>query len=208
MAVRLNVLGNRYNRLTILEELPTDKYVRIVGCLCDCGNYSKVRLTNLRTGHTKSCGCQNDEKRKTSLLIHGMTSSPEYKSYRKMIERCYSPKDISYKNYGARGITVCNRWKESFINFYDDMGSKPGVNYSLDRVDSNGIYCKDNCKWATRKEQNSNRRNNVWIEYNGVKMILKEWATFLNTDYRNISKMMETKPFNEVYKFYMRKKHS
>jgi hypothetical protein len=116
-------------------------------------------------------------------MTHGHTKnglvSREYKSWDTMKSRCNNPKDPSYTRYGARGITICERWVHSFENFYEDMGERP-LEMSLDRKDNDGDYCKENCRWATRREQQNNRRDTKWIEYHGEIKTINQWAKDLN----------------------------
>jgi hypothetical protein len=107
---------------------------------------------------------------------HGMTDTPEYAAWCSMKTRCYNPNFIGYKYYGGRGITVCERWIHSFENFFADMGLKPTLDHSLDRVDGDKSYCLDNCQWSTRKEQNDNQRRIKWYSLNGETHHLKDWA--------------------------------
>lgn len=172
-----NLIGCVFGRLTVIEYLGIGNHRwRYWECLCTCGN--KIRLASLflNSGHTKSCGCLRIESSRKSLTTHGKSNMPEYEVYITMKKRCYNKKHISYKDYGGRGITVCDKWLNSFTEFLSDMGNRPGKHYSIDRINNNGNYTPTNCRWATKKEQNSNTRRNNWIEYNGEKMILADWA--------------------------------
>jgi hypothetical protein len=117
---------------------------------------------------------------------HGLGSynnGERSKRWYSMIDRCYNEDSPHFTNYGARGIKVCDRWKDSLENFYNDMGDPPSPEYSLDRIDNDGNYCKENCRWATRKEQMNNRRNTKFITYNGETKPLSTWARDLNISY-------------------------
>lgn len=113
------------------------------------------------------------------MKTHGMSGNYTYKSWGMMKSRCTNPSYNHYHNYGGRGIKVCDRWLESFENFLEDMGERP-KNHSLDRIDVDGDYCKENCRWSTSKEQNNNRRNNHIIEFNGKSQNITAWAEELN----------------------------
>ncbi|MCK4525947.1 hypothetical protein KAW18_01145 [candidate division WOR-3 bacterium] len=150
----IDLTGQRFNRLTVIE--PTEKRSSkcvVWRCLCDCGNEAFVNSNNLKSGGVKSCGCLSRETKTT----HGMSGTREYWTYRCMIDRCYNPKAPNYKDYGDRGIKVCDRWRNSFEAFYEDMGPRP-KGMTIDRIDSYGNYKLSNCQWATGHEQRMNCR--------------------------------------------------
>lgn len=147
-----------------------------VKCLCDCGKEHIVHVYNFR--HTKSCGCLRRSLAKSLNLKHGKSESKEHMAWSSMKKRCLDSNHPAYHNYGGRGITVCKEWLESFNNFLADMGKAPSPGHSLERVNVNSGYCKENCTWATRKEQARNRRNNVLINVDGVVMTLTDWCAF------------------------------
>jgi len=156
-----DLTGKTFGRLTaILISSRIKKRVKWL-CRCSCGNEVEVRGSSLTDGNTASCGCLIRESMSRvgkSNRTHGMSRTPEYRAWARMIHRCYEPADIKYHLYGGRGITVCERWRYSFENFLSDMGSKPSHDLSLDRRESDGNYEPSNCRWATDSEQNKNRR--------------------------------------------------
>lgn len=164
----------RYGKLKLLEKegLAKKKHK----CICDCGNITYVNLNNLRNGHTKSCGCLQRKLASKKAKTHGMSKTPEYRAYYLMKNRCYNKNYYLYHRYGGRGIDVCERWLESFENFYLDMGCRPSKNHSLDRIDNNKGYSPLNCRWATNEEQNRNKSNTIMIEINGLVKSLPEWC--------------------------------
>lgn len=178
MGQLVNLLGGKFGRLTVIEK--TDK--RGSGgavfwkCLCECGNTKDVSSSCLRTGQTKSCGClflDVATAKGKAKLTHGMTETRTYKSWGDMKQRCYNPNDTKYMRYGGRGISVCDSWKSSFESFYKDMGEAPD-GMSIDRIDVNGNYEPSNCRWATQKEQQNNRSNNLILEYQSKKYTLQQ----------------------------------
>lgn len=170
-----DISAQRFGRLIALSPSGRSNDRQVVWlCQCDCGNTSKVKSGNLRSGTTNSCGCLQTESR--YIKKHAGVDTPEYGSWRSMLSRCANVKNNVFHRYGGRGIKVCDRWLE-FSNFYMDMGQKPTPKHTIDRIDSNGDYCPENCRWATQKEQQNNRGDNRIIECNGISKNLSEWAS-------------------------------
>lgn len=167
--------GKKFNRLTVLEYSHKKGGKKYYLCECSCGNKTYVRQDKIKSGHTKSCGClmkESSSRIGKNKKTHGKTDTAEYMVWCDMKSRCFNDKNIAYKNYGGRGITVCDRWKKSFNNFYEDMGDRPTNKHQLDRKDNDGNYSPSNCRWVTPSENSVNRRNKG--NNSGIKNIHKD----------------------------------
>lgn len=177
-----SVVGQRFHRLTALREVERNSYGRrCFLCICDCGTEHVACLNMLRRGDVKSCGCFKREHNPN--LSHGLSRTPEHRSWCSMITRCTNPNNPSYPRYGGRGITICKRWRHSFEAFLADMGPRPTLAHTLDRVDNSKGYSPKNCRWATAAQQVRNRRNTVFVTLNGRRVALAEAAILLGITY-------------------------
>lgn len=177
---KTDLVGQRFGRLVVKEFAGRDRwYVALWLCLCDCGNNRIVNDANLKTGHTQSCGCYRKQKISEIHTIHGAAKRNKptrtYNIFYDMLKRCYNPKYSRYKDYGGRGIYVCDEWR-SFPVFRDWFESHVAEGQQLDRIDNNGPYAPWNCRGATREEQARNTRRNINITWEGETLCLKDWA--------------------------------
>lgn len=184
--VRIDLTGIRFGRLLVTslssQRTKDERHRPCWNCVCDCGTLKVVPGQSLRGGHTSSCGClhietaRNNGRKSKGVRRHGFAGrgkkTAEYHAWRNAKERCHNPKNDSYFRYGARGISVCDRWRNSFESFFADMGHRPSSRHSLDRKNNNGNYEPGNCRWATRQEQARNTRRGVFVIYKGTKMPL------------------------------------
>jgi excisionase family DNA binding protein len=178
----IDLTGQRFGRLQVISKNPNGRSTFI--CQCDCGNQVIVSASRL-LDRTISCGCALKDAQKKfaqNLVKHGGSYTKLYYIYRGMLDRCYNSKNRNYYRYGARGITVCDEWKNSFINFrewayqngYDETLDKK--NQTIDRIDNNGDYCPENCRWATAKQQQENRNITTFYDFRGEKMTASHFA--------------------------------
>jgi len=182
---RIDLTGQKFGRLTVVKYVENDKWNKSRWlCQCDCGNQKNILSNSLKSNRTKSCGCLNKE----NITKHGHNrqnkTSKTYVTWYNMIQRCTNFNHKNYKDYGGRGIKVCEQWR-SFENFLEDMGERP-LNMFLDRVDNDGNYCKENTRWATLKEQNRNTRYNRLFTIDGEIKCLAEWCEIYQKPYQTV----------------------
>lgn len=182
----IDMTGQVFGRLTVEKFVRLGRYGAIWECRCSCGVVKELPGRDLRTGNTKSCGCQKIEVASTQSRKHGQTSqkrhieySRVYRAWRSMLNRCHVKSSSSYPNYGGRGIAVCPEWRTDFQQFLADMGEPP-TGYTLERIDVETGYSPDNCKWVPMSDQHKNKRNTVHVLLNGEPMIQADAARKLN----------------------------
>lgn len=163
--------GEQYGHLTIIFDLGQSMYL----CVCDCGNRIQVHRTALNSTPCTNCGAKTTSVASGGRVTHGMAKTPEYNTWRKMISRCTNEDDKSYKDYGEKGIKVCDRWMD-FNCFIEDMGLRPEEGMTIDRVESTGNYEPGNCTWATKTEQARNRSTNKLLTMDGETKTVAEWT--------------------------------
>lgn len=147
-------------------------------CICECGNAAIARTDHLRSELTQSCGCLKRERTLAAKSTHSKSQTREYKIWNAMRTRCTNPRQATYALYGGRGIKVCERWAKRgcFENFIADMGPAPSNTHSLDRIDSDGDYTPENCRWATPAEQANNTRSTLHLTHDGRSLTITAWA--------------------------------
>ena len=184
---KLNLTGQKYGRLTVVKQSEYKNKKVYWLCKCDCGNFCKVPTGNLRSGNTTSCGCIHRDMMRKRLKTHGHTNTRLYVIWSGVKDRCYNVHCKIYKYYGQRGIKLCDDWKDKFQSFYDwAISNGYDDTLTIDRIDANGNYEPNNCRFVTQKEQARNRRSNRNYTINGVTKCLKEWCEVLGLNYRTV----------------------
>lgn len=201
---KVDITGKVYGRLTVLQEDGKTNASKIKWlCKCICGKTTTVIGTCLKSGHTESCGCLHSERLLSRNTKHGQGTANnytvEFSTWRRIKQRCYNAKAPHYKDYGGRGIIMSDEWKNSFTAFFSDMGLRPSSLHSIDRINNDGNYEKGNCKWSTQKEQSRNTRRNRWIEHNGQRKVLEDWAIFLRIPRYKLVAHLKKKSFERIY---------
>lgn len=185
----INLAGERFGRLLILKRVGAASSGDVIWlCMCDCGNNTAATGFSIRSGDTRSCGCLRKETTIKRSTKHGHSKRGKqtkiYRSWYHMVQRCINSNDRAYPDYGGRGITVCQRWTK-FSNFLEDVpGWKPGL--TIERIKNNKGYYPNNCRWATKKEQSRNKRNNRWATCFGKTQLLIEWSEEMGIPYRTL----------------------
>jgi hypothetical protein len=193
-----NEVGKKYGRLTVIRWAHTTNADGLWwACLCECGREKVVRGHSLRSGATKSCGCLQREFVASLNRTHGLSETRTCKIWKNMLDRCLNAAHKSYKDYGGRGIYVCERWVSSIENFMNDMGPAPD-GLSIDRIDNDGPYCPENCRWVTREIQSRNMRTNRVISFAGQTKILKDWADELGIYPTSLASRLQKLPLERA----------
>lgn len=179
----INLIGKKIGKLTVLEECKERKRnYKVYKCICDCGNIHYVVSSDLIGNRITSCGCNEGN------FKHGLCYSRLYSVYNNMKTRCYNKHNTNYKYYGGRGITICKEWLDDFMVFYNwAMSNGYSDNLTIDRIDVDGNYEPNNCRWITKHDQLYNTRRNVYLTYNGKTQTMKEWAEELGINIATIS---------------------
>lgn len=206
MGKKQRILFGKFGRLTVTKEVeryrtPKGTPFRQVLCKCDCGSQYICIFSQLKSGKIKSCGCLKNELTSLRRKTHGMSKTPIYFVWQSMKRRCCDPNDKSYKNYGGRGIKVCDRWLSSFQNFYEDIGEGYRKGLSIERIDNDGNYCLENCKWIPLLEQSRNKRSTRMIEHEGIVLNVTQWEKKFGfkLDFIN-SKLRQGLTFEQIIK--------
>lgn len=191
-SVLIDLIGKKFGRLLVIKRaFPNICKKAIWICRCDCGKESVAIGVDLRNGHTRSCGCLASEVVSKRNTKHGMSGDAEHVTWKNMTQRATNKNHPQFKDYGGRGITVCERWSV-FENFFADMGKKPGKGYSIERIENDLGYSKENCKWATRAEQNNNCRTSRLITFNGKTKNVVTWASDIGMNHGTLKSRLRS----------------
>lgn len=190
MSKKIDLTGQRFNQLLVIKESGRNKEGKVIWlCKCDCGNYHKTLGKYLRNGNATSCGCRRKKilaettQRQTT---HKMINTRLYTIWRGMRQRCNNVNSCSYQNYGGRGISICEEWND-FMKFYKwSINNGYEEHLTIDRIDNNGNYEPNNCRWVTRKKQGNNNRHNHYLTYKGETKTMSEWSDITGIEYRTL----------------------
>ena len=181
MPAAAKLIGETFERLTVVAGLASNRHGKVWLCACSCGNQVQVNTRSLVSGNTKSCGCLRVDH--PNATRHGHVGSPEYNLWKSMNQRCTNPQCKSFPNYGARGIHVDEIWRSDFAAFIDDMGPRPDDTHTLERLDNNGPYSPTNCVWASRTKHSRNTRRTIKVTFEGDVICLKDACTRAGLSY-------------------------
>ena len=205
-----DLTGQRFGRLVVVGLHPTNTRKTYWVCQCDCGNMKVVRSDSLQCGAIRSCGCLKKEQDKKNLVLgNGRRKFAEtgvkvggtrlYYTWQGMKSRCYDEHDARYDRYGGRGIKICDEWKDDFMAFRSwALSNGYADDLTIDRIDNDGDYCPDNCRWATHKEQSRNRSSNINIKIGNSTRTLTEWCEIFQVDYKIVHGRYKRNGFNGI----------
>lgn len=188
-----DLTGEKFGSLTVIKRVDDHIYNNgrkdiVYECICDCGNKKDVLAVHLRSGHTQSCGCKRAENVSKMRFKHGGRDTRLYTIWKNMKSRCFNQNNRDYCLYGGRGISICDEWVNNYASFMDwalDNGYADCL--SIDRLDVDGDYCPENCRWATQKEQCNNTRRNILVDIDGEVLTLKGWCERMSLNYGTVS---------------------
>lgn len=196
----IDLAGQVFGRLTVIRRAENDKWGNTMWlCQCECGKEKAMASGSLTSGRSTSCGCYRDQVTSQRSITHGGSGSALYSIWHNMKCRCYNQNNDGYKNYGARGITICESWLEDFASFNSwalNNGYVEGL--SIDRIDVNGNYEPDNCRWATMPEQNNNKRTSRMITIGGVVKTMKQWSEVYGINYATLQSRIDKLGLNPI----------
>lgn len=202
---RIDITGQRFGRLVALSLVPRQQRRSKIShwlCRCNCGRTPIVALNNLRGDTAKSCGCAKGDWVRERAKAYGAyvdgQETPEHLAWMRILDRCYNRNNPSFKNYGGRGILVCDRWRHDYRAFLADMGRRPSVEYSIDRIDNDGPYAPENCRWATDITQANNSRKNRHVTIDGELLTIAEAARKFNVLYTSFWRRIKVGDSPEV----------
>jgi len=191
-------IGNTYGSWRVIGRAPNYDERAYWFCLCKCGVVKSISGSSMRKGMSNGCNkCKpvnintnwiENFRLRHSRQTHGMSKTNEYRIWRGILSRCLNANNPNFHLYGGRGIEVCSEWSDSFEEFYRDMGKRPSTKHSIDRIDTNGNYCKENCRWATAEIQSRNRRNNQHETIGGITYVRSDWMKMLEVDPSSVHK--------------------
>jgi len=201
MSAKIDLTGNKYGRLIVIKEMGRKRKEVCWLCKCSCGNEVVVNGYALRSGHTSSCGCYMKDQTRDKNAKHGLYDSKIHTTYFNMKNRCYNPNYKFYKNYGGKGITVCDEWlgADGLMNFYNwSLQNGYSSELTIDRINNNLGYSPDNCRWVTMREQQNNRTNNRLLTARNETHTLAEWSRILGIKYQNLQKKLIKRSLEEI----------
>lgn len=179
----LDLIGKRFHKLLVVEKANNQKHKTMWKCKCDCGSITLVTTSNLNANRVKSCGCLRIDQLIKRSTTHNQRHTSLYEVWKSIKQRCLNPQSKAYKNYGGRGICICDEWKNNFENFYKwsiSNGYTKGL--TIDRIDNNSNYSPQNCRWVTRLQQANNKRNTIYLTINNKTDSLSNWLRFYNVN--------------------------
>jgi hypothetical protein len=200
----IDMVGKKFGKLTVLKKSHRSENKKIYyECACDCGKTNTVVGVHLRAGRIRSCGCLLAENK--SRVTHGLSNSYEYSVWLNIKQRCGNQNNPAYKYYGGRGIDVCESWFNSYEVFVADMGNAPSKKHSIDRIDNNSGYNKENCRWVEISVQSRNKRNNKMIIVDGMSMCQSDWADCLGKSSAAFREMIQKRGDVSAVQYYLSK---